>query len=268
MAGIITLIRDFEALDDLRRRGLIRTLIPRVCFEQFGINPENFQDEQGVERLRISFRNHGRILAVRITSRGESIDPIYSIFMQDFDEQSVDVIGLNINDPQAERFDVDLDEFGRIPADFFSRRRNVAEEVRAVQAGLAPGQVRKGLRWVGDVLAALESFLRRLGKRWIYCEAMAYHNAMVYEKHGFGYHFRTWMDEMIWIDREFRPPHGSLYKKMDGSTPFRQPGMENTVRGRSWAIHDGIIGSPWSAPAMIKEVGVHAGVNTFPGGVY
>jgi hypothetical protein len=262
------LVRDFQTFDDQRRRDLIRTLIPRVCFEQFGIDPQNFRDAQGIDRLQVGFRNQGRILAVRISAPGGSIDPIYSIFMQDYDEQSVDVIGLNINDPQAERFDVDLDEFGRIPADFFSKRRNVAEEIQAMQAGLAPGQVRKGLRWVGGVLEALENFLRRLDRPWIYCEAMAYHNAMVYERHGFGYHFRTWMDEMIWIDREFRPPHGSFYKRMDGSTPFRQPGMEKTVRGRSWAIHDGIMSSPWSAPAMIKEIGVHAGVNTFPDGMY
>ncbi|NJD90766.1 MAG: hypothetical protein FIA91_04495, partial [Geobacter sp.] len=30
-----------------------------------------------------------------------------------------------------------------------------------------------------------------------------------------------------------------------GSTPFRQPGMELTVHGRSWAIHDGILDEPW-----------------------
>jgi hypothetical protein len=163
---------------------------------------------------------------------------------------------------------VDLDEYGRIPADLFSERRNIEEEIRAMEAGLAPGQVRKGLRCIGEVIKSLERFMVRMEKKRIYCEAMAYHNAMVYERHGFAYQFKTWEEEMDWIDHEFRAPLGMFFKKLNGSTPFRRPGMEKTVRGRSWAIQDGVMGRPWSRPAMVKEVGVHAQVNTFQNGVY
>ena len=108
----------------------------------------------------------------------------------------------------------------------------------------------------------------KLGRRWIYCEALTYHNAIVYERHGFAYRFHTWHNEMVSIDGEFRAPHGIYYRKLNGSTPFRQPGMERTIRGRSWAIHDGIMGRAWIKPGMIKELGVHTGVNTFPDGTY
>jgi hypothetical protein len=74
---------------------------------------------------------------------------------------------------------------------------------------------------------------------------------------------------MEWIHQEFQPA-GQLFTKLDGSTRFRQVVMANTVRGRSWAIHDGVLGEPWSAldVKMFKRVGEHAGVCTFPDAVY
>jgi acetoin utilization protein AcuC len=41
------------------------------------------------------------------------------------------------------------------------------------------------------------------------------------------------------------------------------PGMEKSVHGRSWAIHDGIMDEPWEDVTIYKPVGVHAAVNTF-----
>ena len=52
--------------------------------------------------------------------------------------------------------------------------------------------------------------------------------------------------------------------RLDGSTPFRRPGAEQTVRGRSWAIHDGILGEPYTDYHMYKHVGKQADVCTFP----
>jgi acetoin utilization protein AcuC len=56
-----------------------------------------------------------------------------------------------------------------------------------------------------------------------------------------------------------------LHARLDGSTPFRRPSLALTVRGRAWAIHDGILDEPWESPKMYKTVGVHAGVDTFTG---
>lgn len=72
---------------------------------------------------------------------------------------------------------------------------------------------------------------------------------------------------MEYIDREFRPG-GVLHARLDGSTPFRKPEQWKTVRGRSWAIHDGILDRPWESPKMYKKVGVHGGVSTFTGEKY
>ncbi|MBZ0292315.1 MAG: hypothetical protein K8L99_07080, partial [Anaerolineae bacterium] len=59
-------------------------------------------------------------------------------------------------------------------------------------------------------------------------------------------------------------PGGSLYARLRDDNPFRQPTAWQTVRGRSWAIHDGILGYPFTGFQMYKTIGQHAGINTFP----
>ncbi|MGE5248297.1 MAG: hypothetical protein ACM3L8_08110, partial [Verrucomicrobiota bacterium] len=82
-----------------------------------------------------------------------------------------------------------------------------------------------------------------------------------------GFQYIKGKERMLWIDREFQPG-GELHARLDGSTPFRRPENARTVRGRSWAIHDGVLGEPWESPKMYKTVGVDAGVNTFTGEGY
>ena len=133
------LIRDFHKLNKGERFDLIRALVPWKCLQLFDIIPETFCDSEGRLRLRLLYRNQARIVGVRITDPEAPLDPIFSVFFQDYEEDGVEVLGLNINDPHAPRFEVDLDEYGRIPADLVSERRNKAEEIRAMGAGLAPG---------------------------------------------------------------------------------------------------------------------------------
>lgn len=72
------------------------------------------------------------------------------------------------------------------------------------------------------------------------------------------------------INTEFQPD-GILHKALDGSTAFRQPEQWQTVRGRAWAIHDGIldkIDKKWDDLRMTKQVARHAGVCTFPEAIF
>ena len=169
-----------------------------------------------------------------------------------------------INDPRGERFNIDRDPQGRDTL-FGTTLRNIAEEEKAMRAGLAPGQVRQGLHLLGEMLRLLERFASRLGTSIISCEALFYHNAVQYERYGFGYlEGRKMMEE---IDREFMPG-GNLLAKLDNSSPFRQRDAGKTVRGRSWTIQDGILGRPWTSPKLYKPVGKAVGVNTFRGQGY
>ena len=77
------------------------------------------------------------------------------------------------------------------------------------------------------------------------------------------------------IQQLFQPGE-SLFKRLDGSTPFRSPDFGHTVRGRSWAIHDGILKDidddlleeGWVSPVMYQMVGKPRGMITFPNPVY
>lgn len=134
-----------------------------------------------------------------------------------------------------------------------------------MQAGLAPGQVRPGLHLLKDFLPLALSFISAMGHDLLVVEPLTYHDAIIFERHGFNYiRGKKKMEE---INAGFQPG-GSLYAKLDGSTPFRLPGAEKTVRGRSWAIHDGILDEPWGGVEMYRSVDFAANVNTFPGGTY
>jgi hypothetical protein len=111
----------------------------------------------------------------------------------------------------------------------------------------------------------LERFVDDLHQDAFYIQPLAYHNAILFERLGFAYVMG--LGRMEWIHREFSPG-GLLHSRLDHSTPFRQPGAGNTVRGRSWAIHDGILGKPYDDIKMYRRVGVHAGVVTFPGAAW
>ena len=156
-----------------------------------------------------------------------------------------------INDPRGERFNIDRDAqgrdtlFGNHPAKL--RRGGEGHECRP-----APGQVRPGLHLLREMLRLLERFASRLGTSIISCEALFYHNAIQYERYGFGYlEGRKMMEE---INREFLPG-GNLFEKLDHSTPFRGKGAEKSARGRSWAIQDGILGRPGLLPGFISPWG-------------
>jgi hypothetical protein len=131
--------------------------------------------------------------------------------------------------------------------------------------GLAPGQVRPGLRFLGRVLETMEGFCRLIGQEVFLIEPLFYHSAILYERRGCGYLLgREVMDD---IHGAFGPD-GAFRAALDGSSPFRQPGAAGTVRGRSWALHDGVGGSAWGGVKMYKVAGHHAGMDTFPGGSY
>ncbi len=114
--------------------------------------------------------------------------------------------------------------------------------------------------------------MRACGLKSIYLEALYYHTAIMFERHGYRYFKGFKMMQRI---NELFQPGKALYNKLDGSTPFRQPGFDKTVRGRSWAIHDGVLDEIeddiiefWDPPKMYRMVGQHYDVCTFPNAVY
>jgi hypothetical protein len=112
----------------------------------------------------------------------------------------------------------------------------------------------------GRFFTRFERFVDRLGIDLIVAEPLSYDNAIRYERYGFDYLAGKRL--MQWIDKEFRAG-GELERRLDGS-PFRMRGVESTLSGRSWAVHDGILGQPWDGIRIYKTLGIHAGLNSFP----
>lgn len=166
-----------------------------------------------------------------------------------------------LNDPDAPRFDVDCMPDGS-PTKFGILQRNLPAELAAMQAGLAPGQVRRGLRMLGEAITGFEDFVASLGHDLYFVEPLYYHVAIIFERYGFAYaKGRRLMEE---IHAGFIPGN-ELFQRLDNSTPFRTPGAAQAIRSRSWAIHDGILGAPFTNVTMYKRIRQHAGVVTCTG---
>ena len=166
-----------------------------------------------------------------------------------------------LNDPHAPRFDVDRMPDGS-PTRFGILRRNLEAELAAFEAGLAPGQVRRGLRMLDPGMKAFEHFVSSLGHALYFIEPLYYHNAITFERYGFAYQMGRRLMERI---QSGFASGGDLRARLDGSSPFRQPGAADSIRLRSWAIHDGLLGEPFTNVTMYKRVGARAELETAPG---
>ena len=142
-----------------------------------------------------------------------------------------------LSDPESPRFDVDCTPDG-IQTNFGIEGRNVPAEIAAMQFGLAPGQIRRGLRLLGAAIRTFEAFVHSLGHDMFFAEPLYYHTALLFERYGFAY--EKGRRRMEHIQAGFSPG-GDLLPMLDGSTVFRQIEAANSIRLRSWAIHDGIL---------------------------
>jgi hypothetical protein len=247
-------IRGVNDLPKEVKRAIYLSLIPPEVLTEFGIDPNDN------EQVIINCPHDTRSVEIAAYLRGDCPDPLLYLHMADTMNNQIVILLLVVNDPVSPRFDVDVDEDG-LSTQFGTLRRNIPEETSAMQAGLAPGQVRRGLRMIQRAVSTFERFVDRLGHDLVMVEPMFYHNAIMFEGHGFDY--IVGRRRMEWIDREIRPG-GCIHVRLDGSTPFRPPDAWKTVCGRSWAIHDGVLGEPLGDLRMYKRVGHHAGACTFP----
>lgn len=238
----LSALTHINALDTIEKEAIYRGLIPLRLLQLLGIPSAG--DNTG--RVKI-IAPEGMSLA-RIEVRDNPTDR-RTVFFLDIAETHYSQMELSlciINDPFSPRFDVDIDENGNDNC-FCTLGRNIPEEVRAMRAGLYPNQTGRGLRMFSEFFHTFERFVDSLGMEMITAEPLTYDNAVRYE--GYGFDYLSGRRMMLEIDREFRPG-GILFRKLDGSTPFRQPGMERTVHGRSWAIHDGILDEPWEGISL------------------
>jgi hypothetical protein len=262
-------IAKLNRLQKEERDQIYLLLVPQSLFEMFQIDCRTLRNLCGERVVTGIFPPDENFGCIEVRYKPEDKDCIFScqVSFETF-MQSLHLDFLIINDPFSERFHVDMDECGRDTL-FGTRSRNICEEIRAMEAGLAPAMVRHGLKMMREFVDCMERFMAPLGLKTITIGAFFYHNAILWERYGFTYFKGRKMMERI--HREFQPG-GQLYEKLDDSAPFRRKGMERTVRGRSWAIYDGIyldaFEEEWESPTLYKTLGKNDRVNTFPDQIY
>lgn len=254
-------LREINRLLPAERDRIYGGLLPERLRQLLGIAPAGFSDTAGRRLVRIIAPEGLGLARIEVRRAPDDRDTVFFVELADTHYRQMELSFCIIADPDAPRFGVDRDSAGCDNC-FATLGRNIPEELQAMAAGLFPNQTRRGLKLFGEFFALFERFVDALGMEMIVAEPLTYDNAIRYEKYGFDY--ITGKRLMLEIDREFQPG-GLLHRRLDGSSPFRRPGMERTVRGRSWAIHDGIMDEPWDEVRIYKMIGEHAGIDTFPG---
>ena len=254
--------RSIAAINELpesQKREIYSRFIPPQLLDQFEISP-SLEDEQGQELAKFRYRPGSTDFVIDLRHEFDAEDPLFFAHLTDTMNGQIHVLLYIVNDPHSERFDVDRTPDGR-RTQFGLEFRNLQAEQAAMLAGLAPGQVRRGLRSLAHAVPTFEAFVESMGHSVFFIEPLFYHNAVIFERYGFAY--LVGKRRMEALHRGFQPD-GPIAERLDGSTPFRDGNNANSIRGRSWAIHDGVADEPHSGVTMYKRVGENALINTFP----
>lgn len=247
-------IGGINKLPEDEKRTIYGRYIPKELIEKFNL-PDPVRD-RGL--LQFRFASGASDVEMMLFHQEGFPDPILYAHLTDTMNGQIHVLLYILNDPAAPRFSVDKMPDGS-PTKFGILQRNIEAEQAAMNAGLSPGQVRKGLRLLQSATAAFEEFVTSLGHDMYFVEPLYYHNAVIFERYGFAYQMgKRRMEE---IQAGFQEG-GELRQRLDDSNPFRSPHAANSVRLRSWAIHDGILGRPFTNVTMYKRVGTSAKINT------
>ncbi len=258
---LLTSIRSINDLPAIDRDRIYGTLIPSDLLQSYRISPIGFRSSTADQLVEIDAPSGTGSVEIKVWHQTGARDPVLYFQLADTPNNQLIVLLFVINDPAGPRFDIDRNWRGE-RTKFGTQSRNIEAEIEAMKAGLGPGQIRRGLHLSRKVQATFENFVAGLGHELFFFEPLTYHTAILFERYGCNYSIGK--KKMEWIDHEFQAPDGELFKRLDGSNLFRMPGAEKSVRGRSWAIHDDILGEPFTAIHMYRRIGIDAGINTFP----
>jgi hypothetical protein len=250
-------IGGINKLPEDQKRAIYARYIPKELIEKF-----NLPDlKENRELLQFRFAEGSSDVEMRLYHQAGFEDPVLYAHLADTLNGQIHVLLYILNDPETPRFNVDRMPDG-VPTRFGTLKRNLQAEQAAMEYGLSPGQVRRGLRLLQPATAAFEDFITSLGHDMYFVEPLYYHNAVIFERYGFAY--QVGKRKMEQIHAGFQEG-GELDKQLDDANPFRSHEATNSIRLRSWAIHDGILGEPFTDVTMYKRVGKSANVSTTPG---
>ena len=250
-------IGGINKLEESEKRAVYARYIPQELVHRFNLSDL----ANNRELLKFRFAPGASDVEMMLYHEPGFPDPILYAHLTDTMNGQIHVLLYILNDPVSPRFDVDRMTDGS-PTRFGTLKRNLKAEEASLQAGLSPGQIRRGLRLARPATAAFEEFIISLGHDIYFIEPLYYHNAIIFERYGFTYQVGKRLMERIHAGFQ---EGGELSRKLETDNPFRSTLAADSIRLRSWAIHDGIMGEPFTNVTMYKRVGKSAGIDTASG---
>jgi hypothetical protein len=250
-------IGGINKLTENEKRAIYARYIPKELIQKFNL-PELTHNR---ELLQFRFAEGSSDVEMRLYHQVGFQDPVLYAHLTDTLNGQIHVLLYILNDPSAPRFNVDRMLDGS-PTRFGTLKRHIEAEEAAMKNGLAPGQVRRGLRLLQPATVAFEDFITGLGHEMYFVEPLYYHNAVIFERYGFAYQMGK--RQMERIHSGFQEEN-EYHQRLDDANAFRTARAANSIRLRSWAIHDGILGEPFTNITMYKRVGKFANITTTPG---
>lgn len=254
-----TSIGSINLLPEEQKREIYARYIPPELTKRFNLpDVDSFRIQSF---LQFKFSPGSSDMEMSLYHEHHYFDPVLYAHLTDTLNGQVHILLYILNDPDSPRFDIDKLPNGT-PTRFGILQRHLQAEEEAMRAGLAPGQIRRGLRLLGEAIKAFEEFIQSLGQDVYFAEPLHYHNAVIFEQYGFAYQQgRRLMEE---VQNGFRVG-GNLMKSLNSDNPFRTKAAAQSIRLRSWAIHDGILDQPFTNVTMFKHIGKKAKLNTAAG---
>ncbi len=251
-------IGGINLLPESEKRKIYGRVVPQELLNRFKLPP--LDSIRAANFLQFKYEPGAADVEIFLHHEQRFPDPVLYGHMTDTINGQIHILLYILNDPEAARFDVDRMPDGSMTR-FGTLKRNLKAEESAMAAGLAPGQVRHGLRLLAPAIKSFEQFVTSLGHDIYFVEPLYYHNAVIFERYGFTYQIGRKLMERI--ESGFAEG-GDLNTLLNDSSHFRSKKAAHGIRLRSWAIHDGILGEPFTNVTMYKRVGKSAGITTCP----
>src|SRR5689334_21222450 len=136
-------IGGINLLSDSEKRATYSRYIPSELLEKYNLPP--LTSAMGHNLLQFEFASGSTDVEMRLFHKVDFPDPILYAHLTDTMNGQIHVLLYILNDPDSPRFDVDKMPDGS-PTKFGTLQRNLEAEKMSLAAGLAPGQIRRGLR--------------------------------------------------------------------------------------------------------------------------
>ncbi len=232
-----------------QKRETYAKILPPKLLEIFQINAD-LKDPNGQDLFILDCPPGSSDAEISLYHQANAKDPILFGHISDTIHGQLHILLYGMNDVNSPRFNVDKLSDGT-KTSFGTNQRNLMAEENALQAGLAPGQIFKGPHLFKESLYQFETFAACMGHDLFFVEPLFYHVAIIFEKYNF--HYQTGKRFMKRINSGFSKG-GDLLPLLDNSTPFRTEKAAKKIRLRSWAVHDNILGEPFSKVTMYKYI--------------